>query len=117
MTFRSRSFFIHKANVQRPVLAVDTSYTRDRKVQTFTDVLYNQACWFEHIGVTLIDSDQFGRVPVERYNVYFEGDVDVRVNDRLTKASEYFLVESVVSTGDEDFHKLAIVRKQSYSMI
>lgn len=52
-----------------------------------------------------------GSVAVERYTVHFEGDIDVRVNDRLVKGSDYYLVEGLSDYHHADFQKSCHVRK------
>jgi len=111
---RSSSFLIHKCNIERSQLIADVSNIRDRRIERWNVLYSNVRCWFEHQNSSIIDGDQFGRVPVERYNVWFEGNASILPNDRLNKGGTYYIVEGVLDFSSEDWHKMAQVRKMNY---
>lgn len=111
---RSRWMFIHKCNIERSIISVDVTVVRDRKA-SWVAIYSNVPCWFDHVGSSLVDAE-FGRVPIERYVVYFDSaGAGLLINDRLKKGNDYYIVESVVRHSDEDWHIQATVRKMNMS--
>lgn len=113
--WRDSHFMIHRCDVQRATIVVDVTNIRDRRISAYATVEANVPCWFEHHGASLVRDGELGRIGVDRYSVYFEGRVDVQINDRLLKGSTYYVVEDVQNYSEEHFHRTAIVRKQGYA--
>lgn len=116
--WRSLHFFKHACNIERETIAIDVTVIRDRIVSAWSTVVYSVPCLFEDGGNTIIENEFAGKIPLHRFNVYFEGDVDIRPNDRLKKGSTYYLVETVYNHGGDgkDFDIQAIVREMPLGM-
>lgn len=101
---RSRSFFIHKADVLRASFAVDVTVIRDKKILDFVTIYRNIPCWKQHNGSQLIDTE-IGRVPVDSYTFWFDSaGAGIQINDRLKVGTNYYWVEGLIKNSDEDFH-------------
>lgn len=113
--WRSLNMFQHSVNIERATSVVDVTVIRDRRISTWTTVDYSVPCFFDPQGVGLVESGMFGRLPVARYLVFFEGDRDVRIGDRLKKGATYYAVEDLKKFTDFDHHVEATVREMAVS--
>lgn len=112
---RSSNFFVHRCNVERPVFGTVSGTIQGKKITQWQTILSNAGCWFEHIGSSVVDDGLLGRVPVDRYTVWFAGNQDIQVNDRLKKGATYYIVEGVENFTDEGWHLKVEVRKENYA--
>ncbi len=73
-------------------------------------------CWFEPQGAVQVLDDMMGKVPLETWNVWFDGGQDVAINDRLVRDSVTYEVTSVLDYSDTpSFHKVAVAEKKNYA--
>lgn len=109
--WRSLNMFNHVCNIERATSMVDVTVIRDRIITIWTTVDWAVPCFFDPGGVTLVESEMFGRTGVARYMVFFEGDRTVRLGDRLLKSGKYYMVEDIKKLGDFDHHIEVSVRE------
>jgi hypothetical protein len=112
---RDNAMFPDRCNVERATVGADNNVIQDIRISTWVTLHSNVPCWFEHLGATLVDNEQLGRVPVSRFNVYLGPGVDVLPGDRLLKDSVYYVVEDLYDYAKDGFHKYIMVRKQNYA--
>lgn len=84
------------ATQKRVTVAVDVSSIRDRRVTTITTVKTGMPCFLEPTGTDVVADPALGRVEVARFELWVQGNEDLRAHDYVVVDGTSYLVEGVV---------------------